>query len=225
MHRTGQFMMVVAVLLGAGLTAAHAASPPPTLAEQFFRVEWTAGATPQGQSRIVGYVYNNFGQDAVNVQLRITGVDASGRPVSSIIQPVADGVPALGRAFFDVQVPDSSPGYRVAVESFAFMDGEWKVRRSEQTLMAAGFQMKVADTTEKLAHLQTLSPRVLVPNQRDGQLYYVYADPDICKCLYVGTAADYQRALQKRQADDELVALYDNREVFDWGLWGAWPWF
>ena len=57
---------------------------------------------------------------------------------------------------------------------------------TEQVLAAAGFQVKPADTPEKLAHLQTLTPRKVVRYTRDGQLQYAYADPDTCKCVYVG---------------------------------------
>jgi hypothetical protein len=59
---------------------------------------------------------------------------------------------------------------------------------TEQLLTGAGFQKKVADTPEKLAHLDTLTPaRRLVAHQGDDKLYYVYADPAMCECLYVGT--------------------------------------
>ena len=40
---------------------------------------------------------------------------------------------------------------------------------TEQVLAAAGFQVEPADTPEKLAHLQTLTPRKVVQNVRDGQ--------------------------------------------------------
>jgi hypothetical protein len=52
---------------------------------------------------------------------------------------------------------------------------------TEQFLAAAGFQVKPADTPEKLAHLQTLTPRKVVRYSRDGQPQYVYADPGTCK--------------------------------------------
>ncbi len=35
-----------------------AAEDGPRLANRLFRVEWTAGASGAGQTRIVGYVYN-----------------------------------------------------------------------------------------------------------------------------------------------------------------------
>ncbi|HSB40350.1 MAG TPA: hypothetical protein VLK28_00840, partial [Methylomirabilota bacterium] len=40
------------------------------LARNFFHVEWTAGRTPAGRARISGFVYNDYGDTAVNVALR-----------------------------------------------------------------------------------------------------------------------------------------------------------
>ncbi len=41
------------------------------LADHFFHVEWTAGPGAAGRARITGYVYNDAGDSAVNVALRI----------------------------------------------------------------------------------------------------------------------------------------------------------
>ena len=234
MNRWRLLIMAISLLLGTTVApvvssvtflAPRAEAADPTLSEQLFRVEWVGGASPPDQFRIVGYVYNEYGEDAVNVQLRISELDASGRTVGSVIKPVGDTVPASGRAFFDVQVPGTTPYYRVAVESFGFMQDRWTTVQTEELLAAAGFDQRLADTPEKLAHLQTLTPaRKLVAQERDGHLYYVYADPDLCKCLYVGTAAQYEQARKKKLANDEVVAVQDNQSVpIFWGLWGDWP--
>ena len=76
-----------------------------------------------GNSRLTGYVYNQYGEAAENVQLRISEVDASGRAASSVTRPVFGTVPAEDRAYFGVQVP-SSPSYQVAVQSFDFQEVE-----------------------------------------------------------------------------------------------------
>jgi len=222
---------LVVALPGVGLGPAAMAQPEagPAREERFFRVEWSADAAGPEQSRIVGYVYNEYGEDAVNVRLRISRLDESGRPVASLIQPVGDIVRAGGRSFFDVRVPGNGSSYRVAVASFDFTaDGEWNTVTTEQQLAAAGFEKKVADTPAKLAHLGTLTPaRKLVSHRRDGRLYYVYADPVVCNCLYVGTAAQYQVALEKRRESEELVAMQqhldDDSDV--WNIWAPWPWF
>jgi hypothetical protein len=100
---------------------------------------------------------------------------------------------------------------------------------TEQVLAAAGFRMKPADTPEKLAHLQTLTPRKVVRYTRDAQPHYVYADPDTCKCMYVGDEQGYQKyqelCLQKQIADEQLAAAQANRDAsMNWGLWGPWGW-
>lgn len=225
---------LVVALPGVGLEAARAGSEAephvvaqpdasPAQADRFFRVEWSAGASGRGQSRIVGYVHNDYGEDAVNVQLRIRQLDDSERPVASIIQPVGDTVHAGGRAFFDMRVPGNGPSYQVAVASFDFTaDREWKTLTTEQLLAAAGFQKKVADSPEKLAHLETLTPvRKLVAHRRDGHRYYVYADPEMCKCLYVGTAAQYQLVLEIEVVlhRDEVLALSAHDDAVIWDLW------
>ena len=91
------------------------------LAEHFFHVEWTAGQGAAGRTRITGYVYNDGGDAAVNVALRIHEIDTSGNEVTSVVAPVGDTVPARGRAYFDVAVP-SSRFYRVDVSSFDFVE-------------------------------------------------------------------------------------------------------
>ena len=100
---------------------------------------------------------------------------------------------------------------------------------TEQVLAAAGFQVKPADTPEKLAHLQTLTPRKVVRYSRDGQPQYVYADPETCKCLYVGDEQRYQKyqelSLQKQIADEQLSAAETNWDAsMNWGAWGPWGW-
>ena len=101
---------------------------------------------------------------------------------------------------------------------------------TEQVLAAAGFVMKLSDTPEKLADLRAQKPRTLVPQRRGDQLYYIYADPEACRCLYVGTEAQYQEyqrlGLAQRRADEELLAAQDNLSAsLNWGLWDPWPWF
>ena len=56
----------------------------------------------------------------------------------------------------------------------------------------AGFVVRYADTPEKMAHLRRLPPDKLVTRSRGGKKYYIYADPTICRCAYVGNAAAYQ---------------------------------
>jgi hypothetical protein len=101
----------------------------------------------------------------------------------------------------------------------------------EQLLAAAGFRVKLADTPQKLAHLQTLTQRKLVTHQYKGKVYYVYADALNCKCLYVGDEAAYQRFQQlqvERQiaAQQRMTAEMNYDAGMNWGMYGPWdPWW
>jgi hypothetical protein len=135
MNRKGLFAteLALALMLGVGLTAAVPAvglrtasaqdQAQATVDGQAFRVNWTVGPGAQGEARISGYVYNDNGDPAEQVQIRITELDASGQPVASVVKPIDDTVPAFDRAYFDVQVPGQAASYRVAVESFSLLEG------------------------------------------------------------------------------------------------------
>jgi len=103
--------------------------------------------------------------------------------------------------------------------------------QTERMLAAAGFQMKLADTPEKTAHLQSLTQRQLVPHQQDGNIYYVYADANSCQCVYVGTEKAYDRyqklAIKAQMAQDQITAAEMNQDAaMNWGMWGPWgPWW
>ena len=99
---------------------------------------------------------------------------------------------------------------------------------TERTLAAAGFHMKLADTPEKLAHLQTLEPqRRLVPHSQDGETRYVWADAKYCKCLYAGSEQAYQRyqnlAIQQKLANEQMEAAEANEDAsMNWDMYGEW---
>jgi len=104
-----------------------------------------------------------------------------------------------------------------------------EVDTQEQLLSAAGFQMKLADSPAKLTHLQTLTSQKLVPHTKDGKLYYVYADPEFCKCMYVGNDAAYQKyqdlALKEKLSQERLnAAAMNENAAMNWGMWGPYWW-
>ena len=95
---------------------------------------------------------------------------------------------------------------------------------TERVLAAAGFQMKFADTPALREQVQKLPQRKIAHVLRDGKLLFVYADNLVCKCMYVGSEAAYQRyeklALEKNIAAEESMAAED--ADLDWGAWGTW---
>jgi hypothetical protein len=73
------------------------------------------------------------------------------------------------------------------------MTGNARNEDIEQDLAAAGFRKMPADTPGKLAQIRTLPQRQVVPYQKNGADYYLYADAALCKCLYEGTQEAYRR--------------------------------
>jgi hypothetical protein len=105
-----------------------------------------------------------------------------------------------------------------------------QAREMDGMLAAAGFQVRPANTPEKLQQLKSLTPRALVQMQKDGAPYWVVADPTVCQCLYVGDQAAYQRyeqlKLRKEYADEQLMTAEMNADAaMNWSMWGPWgPW-
>jgi hypothetical protein len=52
-----------------------------------------------------------------------------------------------------------------------------------------GFVMRPANTPAQVARLKLLPPRKFVARTEKGRRYYIYADPDYCKCAFVGNDA------------------------------------
>jgi len=90
----------------------------------FLRVRWSAFANNQGASRIMGYIDNDYVQAAEHVTLRIDELDGAGHVIATALRPVDDIIPGRDRGYFDVQVPGQAAAYRVAVNSFALVEGE-----------------------------------------------------------------------------------------------------
>lgn len=56
----------------------------------------------------------------------------------------------------------------------------------DMRLEDAGFKIRVVDTAEKMTHARMIPPRKFIARTKNGKRYYVYADPDFCKCVLVG---------------------------------------
>jgi hypothetical protein len=65
--------------------------------------------------------------------------------------------------------------------------------QTQADLSSCGFHRKVADTPEKLKQLELLPQRKILRHEKDGKVYYLYADARDCKCIYVGD----EKALQQ----------------------------
>jgi hypothetical protein len=105
-----------------------------------------------------------------------------------------------------------------------------RAQATEATLAASGFQVKLANTPDQLAHIQSQTQMQLVPHEKDGSVYYVYADAQNCRCLYWGNEAAYQKyqqySLEKEIADEQRQAASMNQSAaMNWGMWGPGPWW
>lgn len=101
------------------------------------------------------------------------------------------------------------------------------VANKEDQLAAAGFVVKPANTPQRQAMLQRLLPHHFVRRAHDDVVSYVYADPLVCDCLYVGSQQVYARYIQylqhKRLADEqETTAMLYSDPGWNWGMWGPW---
>ena len=115
----------------------------------------------------------------------------------------------------------------------------------EQMLAAAGFAMKIADTPDKLAHLQQQAQHKITAYTKGGETYFVYADATDCECLYVGDNSAYAKfqELQVQQniaSEQQMTAEMNQNAAMNWemggmgyggmwgggswGMWGAGPW-
>lgn len=115
-----------------------------------------------------------------------------------------------------------------------------RVGKREDNLAVAGFLARPANTPERQAMLARLPAHKFVQHAKGDQIDYVYADPTVCKCLYVGSQAAYAKYVENRQSDQRIKELKQalkehdnavaddafNAQVYDdpawnWSAWGG----
>ena len=107
--------------------------------------------------------------------------------------------------------------------------GRGSVPSDESQLVAAGFRAQAADTPKRQKALEAMPPlQMLRHTPKSGKVFYTFADPYNCKCLYTGNQKNYQE--YRRLAAEQNRAVQDSREAppnaeTDWwdpstGLWG-----
>lgn len=105
-------------------------------------------------------------------------------------------------------------------------------RGMETELGLAGFKVMAADTAEKQRMLHSLPPKTITRIVRPDNTYYIYADPDLCACLYVGREAEYDHftrlGAERQLANEQLMANEVAQDqaagwgpVGPWGNWGG----
>jgi hypothetical protein len=78
---------------------------------------------------------------------------------------------------------------------------------SDMKLEDAGFVMRPANTAEQLERIKRVPPRRFVARIKNGKRYYIYADPELCKCVFVGDgiALEAYRDMRKRLPQPDNV--------------------
>jgi hypothetical protein len=97
------------------------------------------------------------------------------------------------------------------------------VQNKEDMLAAAGFTLVPANTPQRQTSLRSLPPHKFAHRVRNGAVVFIYADPTICDCLYVGNQAAYdhyrQNVFAKNLADEQQMTAQINDEG-EWDGWG-----
>ncbi len=101
------------------------------------------------------------------------------------------------------------------------------VSQHEDHLSAAGFLVRPANTPARQDMLARLPPHQFVQRINGDAVHYVYADPLVCGCLYVGSQQAYnlyrQNEQQQHLADEQqLNAQMYSDPAWNWGAWGPW---
>jgi hypothetical protein len=101
------------------------------------------------------------------------------------------------------------------------------VTQHEDSLAAAGFVIRPANTPERKAMLARLPAHHFVKQEQGDSINYVYADPLVCGCLYVGSQqayGQYREHQQEQQLADErqMTAESYSDASWNWNAWGPW---
>lgn len=107
-----------------------------------------------------------------------------------------------------------------------------RAQNQENMLAAAGFVQRPANTPQRRQALATLPPDQIVRTVHGDKVVYLFADPVVCDCLYIGDQqawAKYQsQQLQLQVANERLQAAQMNQAAamnWNWGPWGpGWWW-
>src|SRR5215212_2720648 len=70
----------------------------------------------------------------------------------------------------------------------------------EDRLAAAGFKKRPIKTEAQLADFRNIPAHMIRPASYKGKMVYVYADPTICGCLYMGSVTAYNSYIRVAMA-------------------------
>lgn len=102
--------------------------------------------------------------------------------------------------------------------------------RDQPMLEDAGFRSVLADTPERAELLRRLPPDRVTEVRRGERLFYLFPDPDLCRCLYVGSSDEYDeyQRLRFQSGHPQQPPLPWNEGEsagIGWAVYGDWPWW
>lgn len=105
---------------------------------------------------------------------------------------------------------------------------ESNTKFKEDMLSSAGFKPVPPRTPAQAASLKSLPPHKFTQTTHKGKTVWVYSDPTVCGCLYIGNQAAYDAYLKKQTArstvDMTSVTVPPGSWLFDpWGDAGLEP--
>ena len=99
-----------------------------------------------------------------------------------------------------------------------------QVLQQEDALSAAGFSVRIADSAERQEMLNRLPAYQFVQRVSGNSIHYVYADPVVCGCLFIGTQQDFDQYVSNQQLDFAQAQRIAFLEFYDatwnWDAWG-----
>jgi len=104
------------------------------------------------------------------------------------------------------------------------VDRSQQVMNKEDMLAASGFKFVPANTPERQTAFTKLPPHKFIRQVRGDKVIYVYADPTICVCLYVGgqkAYGAYQARVFDKHIADEQATIANDVYMSDWN-WAPW---
>jgi hypothetical protein len=115
-------MTVLALAAGSQVRPAAALSAASSV-DARIRLDWEVGTTRGGRPVIQGYVYNDYGRPASDVQLLVETLDASGAVIGRTVGFVRGVVQLNDRAYFEVPIKVTGASYRVSVTGLDWRGG------------------------------------------------------------------------------------------------------
>jgi len=98
----------------------------------------------------------------------------------------------------------------LCVAAAACQNPQQKIAAKEDMMTGAGFKFVPANTPARQQSFKQLPAHRFSRQIRDGRVFYVYPDPTVCVCLYVGDQKAYGtynfNVLQKSLADQQEAA-------------------